>query len=150
MSAWLLSIVGVVSLGVLIEIIMPEGEHSKYIKGIFSLIVVFVIVAPFPKLFDSANISDFTQGEIAETEMDETSFEAIKEGYREKSRQGFEELLSENGIEGLEYTLTYDETYVLKADGMTICNAKDYPTDTLEKIYSLIEKYFGAIDVEKG
>lgn len=150
MSAWLLSIVGVVSLGVLIEIIMPEGEHSKYIKGIFSLIVVFVIVAPFPKLLDSDGITDFTQGEIAETDMDEASFEAIKESYREKSRQGFDDLLSENGVEGLEYTLTYDETYVLKADTLILTNPDEYPSDTLEKIYSLIETYFGAIDVEKG
>ena len=50
MSGWLIGIVGVVSLGVLIEVLLPEGENSKYIRGIFSIIVIFVIISPLPKL----------------------------------------------------------------------------------------------------
>ncbi len=56
MSAWLLSIVGVVSLGVLIELLLPEGENSKYIKGIFSVIVIFVIDEEYVYLIDSIAI----------------------------------------------------------------------------------------------
>lgn len=52
MNAWLLSIVGVVALGVLLEILLAEGETSKYIKGVFALSVVLVLVAPLPKFFD--------------------------------------------------------------------------------------------------
>jgi len=49
-------------LGVLVDIIMPEGDTSKYIKGIFALITVFIIVYPLPSLlrrdfsFDFSNI----------------------------------------------------------------------------------------------
>lgn len=45
-----MSIVGVICLGVLLEIVLPEGQTAKYVKGAFSLLVVFVIVAPLPKL----------------------------------------------------------------------------------------------------
>ena len=42
MNAWLLSIVGVVSLGVLLEILLADGETAKYIKGVFALAVVLI------------------------------------------------------------------------------------------------------------
>lgn len=52
MNTWLLSIVGVVAIGVLLEILLEEGQTAKYIKGIFSLAIVLVIVAPIPKLLN--------------------------------------------------------------------------------------------------
>ena len=53
MSSYILSIVGVVFLGVLVDVIMPEGEMNKFIKGAFALVAVFVIVSPAVKLFNS-------------------------------------------------------------------------------------------------
>ncbi len=50
-SGWLLSIAGISVLSVLIDVILPSGQTSKYIRGIFAFFMVFVIVAPFPKLF---------------------------------------------------------------------------------------------------
>lgn len=60
MNAWLLSIVGVVSLGVLLEILLADGETAKYIKGVFALAVVLILVAPLPKFFNKDfNLNDF-------------------------------------------------------------------------------------------
>lgn len=50
MNAWLLSIVGVICLGLLLEIVMPEGQTTKYVRGAFSLLVIFVVIAPLPSL----------------------------------------------------------------------------------------------------
>lgn len=50
MAAWLMTIVGVVCIGVLLDILIPDGEINKYIRGIFGIVVVLVIVAPIPKL----------------------------------------------------------------------------------------------------
>lgn len=50
MSAWIMSIVGVICLGILLEIVLPDGKTTKYIRGAFSLMVIFVIVAPLPSL----------------------------------------------------------------------------------------------------
>lgn len=59
-SSWVMSIAGIVCLSVLIELLMPDGQMNKYIKGIFSLIIVLVIILPIPKLmqkeFDYENI----------------------------------------------------------------------------------------------
>lgn len=50
MGVWIMSIVGVISLGILLEIVLPEGQTAKYVKGAFSLLVVFVIAMPLPNL----------------------------------------------------------------------------------------------------
>lgn len=50
MGAWIISIVGVICLGILLEIVLPEGQTAKYVKGAFSLLIVFVIAAPLPNL----------------------------------------------------------------------------------------------------
>lgn len=46
MSGYLLTLLGIVLLGVLIEVILPSGTTSKYISGIFSIFVMFVILSP--------------------------------------------------------------------------------------------------------
>lgn len=53
MGAWILSIAGVICLGILLEIVLSEGKTAKYVKGAFSLLVVIAIVAPLPKLIKS-------------------------------------------------------------------------------------------------
>ena len=67
-SSYVLSIVGVVLLGVLINLILPEGSMSKYIQNIFALILVFVIVSPVSTLintnFDISSIVQTSSVEI--------------------------------------------------------------------------------------
>ena len=40
MAEWLMSVVGIVAAGVLLEIILPPGDTAKYAKGAYALIVV--------------------------------------------------------------------------------------------------------------
>lgn len=65
-STWILSVAGVVCLSVLIEFIMPDGQMNKYIKSIFSFVIILVIILPLPKLFKKQNssISVFDYEEI--------------------------------------------------------------------------------------
>ena len=53
MTAWIMSIVGVVVIGVLIDVLTPEGESNKYVKGVYALIVVLVIASPIAKALKS-------------------------------------------------------------------------------------------------
>lgn len=52
-SSWVLSITGIAVLGIMMDLILPEGQMQKYVKAVFSFLVVFVIISPFPKLFQS-------------------------------------------------------------------------------------------------
>lgn len=49
-SSWIMSIAGVICLSVIVELILPDGQMNKYIKGVFSFVVVFVIISPIPTL----------------------------------------------------------------------------------------------------
>ncbi len=51
MSGWILSVTAVICLTVLMDIVMPDGQMNKYVKGITSLIVVFVVVSPLASIF---------------------------------------------------------------------------------------------------
>ena len=48
MSGWIMGIVGVIALATLADILLPEGETAKYIKGFLAVFVVAAIVAPIP------------------------------------------------------------------------------------------------------
>ena len=46
MSQYILSILGIVVAGVLIDIIVPNGKINKYIKSTYSIFVVAVLLSP--------------------------------------------------------------------------------------------------------
>ena len=52
LSKWILSIAGIISLSVLIELVLPNGQMNRYIKGILSFLIVLVIILPLPKLMN--------------------------------------------------------------------------------------------------
>lgn len=52
MAGYILSILGIVVAGVFIDIIIPSGTISKYIKSIYAIFVLAVIVTPIIKFFN--------------------------------------------------------------------------------------------------
>ena len=82
-SAWVMSIAGIVCLSVLVELIMPSGQMNKYIKGIFSFIVLFVIISPIPTLlgkkinidnvFDSSSTLQVQDNYLYQLNLDKVS-----------------------------------------------------------------------------
>ncbi len=86
MSGWILSIVGVVAVGVLVDILLDDKDLGKYIKGIFGIIVVLVILDPLPKMLKNNKKVDFNQ-KSSNIEMDKGAYSAIWENnieYQEK------------------------------------------------------------------
>ena len=85
-SAWILSIAGIISLSVIVELMLPEGQLNKYIRSVFSFIVVLVIIAPLPSLigknfsFSDISISeDYSLQEDYIYQMNVYKTEAIQE-----------------------------------------------------------------------
>ncbi len=46
MSGYLLALLGVILLGVMVDVIIPSGSTSKYISGVFAIFVMFVMISP--------------------------------------------------------------------------------------------------------
>ncbi len=50
MTAWLASIVGVVVVGVIVELVMQGRRMGNFVRSIYSFMVLLVIVSPLPKI----------------------------------------------------------------------------------------------------
>ena len=119
MAAWVLSIVGIVSIGVLLDIIIPEGEINKYIKGIFSIVTICVIIAPLPKIIDkNFDITDYfgTESSIA---VDERFVEEVN------GERVAETMLKSNGIDGVKVEIIVRSYDTLDIESVKVSVDKD-------------------------
>jgi len=122
MGAWIMSIVGVICLGLLLEIVLPEGQTSKYVRGAFSLLVVFVIAAPLPKLLGNEwrlNLDGYT------FEVDDKYVNSTYTAYTQNTAANLEKYLSENGYAARVKIAVEDKMPItLKSVEVTVTNFK--------------------------
>ncbi len=76
---WITNIVGIAVVGILVDILIPEGETNKYIKSVFALLTVLVIVLPLSKIRNTnIDFEDvFSGGEVLE--IDESFVKSVYE-----------------------------------------------------------------------
>lgn len=100
MGAWLLKITGVIALSTLSSLLIPNGQTKKYVKGIFALITLFVLVSPLPKLLKS-DFSGFPNAfdTVSEPEIDETFLYGVATNAYKTQERNIEKFLKEKGIE---------------------------------------------------
>ena len=70
MTAWLASIVGVVVVGVVVELVTQGRRMENFVRSIYSFVVLFVIVSPLPKLlqtdWDTMQMENLVDAELVE------------------------------------------------------------------------------------
>ena len=111
LKAWCEGIVVAVMICVIIEAILPEGNHKKYVKVVIGIYLVFTILNPFlgkldTKLewkndFELASVETMT---VDTKNIQEVYMSGIKESLRKEIEEKFACKVSEVVIE-------YDETY---------------------------------------
>ena len=104
MSGYVLSILGIVLLGVIIDVIIPSGNISKYIKSVFSIFVVAVIISPVVNFLSNKNGIKL---EYDNYEMDKQLIEYIFEKRTENEENKIEIYLKDNGFDGIDINLNY-------------------------------------------
>ena len=82
-SGWLISVIGVVLMGVFADLIMPSGKLNGFIRSVFGFFTIVVIISPFPKLFNSnINLDEIfynnTSTQIDDDYIDATTKKIIK------------------------------------------------------------------------
>lgn len=76
---WLLGVVGVVLAGVLVDVLLPAGQMSKYVKGIFAVLLLFIILSPVVALFrQKLSLSDLINFDAAGYETDSAYIDLIE------------------------------------------------------------------------
>ena len=95
MSQWLLGVVGIISLGLLLEILIPDGQTSKYVKGAFSLLVIFALISPLPKMLGGEYDFNF-DGVSYDVDSDYVMY--VTNQYTSNLEDDIEKALREQGI----------------------------------------------------
>ena len=98
LSVWVLSIVGIAFTGVFVDIIMPEGKMNKYVKGVFALVSLLVIISPVAKIIDEGfTIKDVFYNENA-TMIDKDFVDATNKQIKESLENSLEAKLANAGF----------------------------------------------------
>lgn len=115
MNGYLLTLLGVIVLGVLIDIILPSGSTSKYISGIFAIFVLFVMINPVINFIKKDyNLSDyFTSVDIS---LNEKLLYNINDNKFNALESNIEQQLTDNGYSNVEIDIRFD----LVADSVEI------------------------------
>lgn len=107
-SSWIISIAGVITLSVLIEFVLPDGQMNKYIKSIFSFVIVFVIISPIPKLLNqNITFSEFFDYENTFS-IDENYLEQVNLNKLISYQTTIEEQCLESGYENVKVYINAD------------------------------------------
>ena len=117
-SSWVMSIAGIICLSVLIELLMPDGQMNRYIKNIFSFIVILVIILPIPKLMKSNIDYDnifYNQGSV---EIDENYLYQLNLDRINKLKGDIESEILRNGYKNVSVYLNssiFDNSMQIKS-----------------------------------
>lgn len=104
MSGYILTILGIVLAGILIDIIVPTGKINKYIKSIFAIFVVAVILMPVVKFIAKSDeiTINYTDYEIEQNLMDYI-FSSRVTAYENE----LIEVLENNGLSNIDIKINY-------------------------------------------
>ena len=58
MTAWLISIVGIVVIGVIVELLLTESNMSRFVRSIWGFFLLFVIVQPIPGFLRNMDVGE--------------------------------------------------------------------------------------------
>ena len=104
-SAYLLSIVGVVLLSIVLDLVLSDGTTKKYIKSIMSLILIFVLVSPLPKIIKNGVNFSFIESSVS---LDENYQNVIFEQQKNQLEKNLEKLLADEGFKNVKVSIWAD------------------------------------------
>lgn len=94
---YVLQIVGVVVLSVLVDVLLPNGQINKFIKGVFSVVLTFTVLTPLSGLA-VGQFDIFQEGSGVSLSVDEDYLSQIERNKNEYYSEVLENALNEKGI----------------------------------------------------
>lgn len=123
MSAWILSIVGIILVTTLVSIVLPEGKLARYVKSILAFATILVVIAPLKEIggkeLDFSGI--FTSSESG---YQESFLYYINEKKAAALEQGCLANLEEAGMTGAKVTVLFvdDVTFSIEKVQVNVKN----------------------------
>lgn len=106
MKEWILSIGTTVLLTTIISLILPDGKIGKFIKGIFLIIVLLVILKPLANIKDSG-LSDMSIFVNTETNIQSEYLNYIYDKKIKKHEEVCEKIIENIGIYKAKTSIQY-------------------------------------------
>ena len=105
--SWLISIVGIVLIGILVDIILPEGSMQKYIKSIFSIFVVFVMMYPIINMdISKIDFNKFIYNDSSIT-LNDRYLDSFNKSYKKSLEELTEKQLETKGFMNVDVEILY-------------------------------------------
>lgn len=152
MSGYLLSILGIVIAGVLIEIIVPSGNINKYIKGVYSLFVVAVLISPLLNFIETEKEFNFAANDY---EINQELFAYIGEQRTNSCEKNIKQELEKQGFLGVDINIDFsieNNTIIYKTCNVNLKNLvidlDNQHINKYEFIKSAIKDYTDLTDEE--
>lgn len=101
MKIWILNLIGLAIFGVLIEILLPNGKTNKYIKGVLSLVIIYVIISPVASLLHDYKFGDIKKFFNGDIDIDYEFVSNIQIESNKQEEKLLEEAIKSEGIENV-------------------------------------------------
>lgn len=156
MKTLLISVTAICLVGILVEILLTEGQTKKYIQGVLSLAIIFVLLTQLVTLIKGSDtvLSSLTDDEATTVTADQTVLNKIEMARYNNAIETITEALEDEGITQLEleFSYGYDSTgaifiqniYINTANA--VINKEDGNININDKI---IEACQSTVDIEK-
>lgn len=153
-SSWLLSIAGVVLLSVLTEFVLPDGQINRFIKVVFSFVILLVIILPIPNVLKKEfNLSNYLneQTSLQDNYLEQLNLDKLntltEEVNIEVSKKGLKNVVISIGGNIFAKSL---EIYTITADLRNIEYDLDIDNKTIENAKGIILKIVGSYKLLNG
>ena len=104
MSGYILSILGIVVSGIIIDIVLPTGSVNKYIKSVYSIFVVAVLLMPLIRFINNSNGLELS---YTDYELQENLLNYIYKNQVDNLEIKIEDQLSNNGFYKIDIELGF-------------------------------------------
>jgi len=139
-----MSLMGIATITLVCDVILPHGQTEKYVKTVISLIIVCAIVIPLAKVMLNFDTTVLDTDKKFSYQTDYLDY------VREEKAQAFSEAcdkkLSENGLIGCKTKVSLDEFFAVKSVEVAVERAY-YNQAAVEKIASLVTS---VVKIDKG
>lgn len=150
MSAWVLSLIGVVLISCVITIILPDGRLGKVIKGICSLVITLVIIYPLLSkdsinsvfVLDDNNIQIDVQEEYVNYVFESRAEQTINEIINLVENKGVKDVICDVGYEKYNGNNNFTINFILiNLNNAVIISDKEHIL-VIEEIISIVSQQF--------
>jgi len=109
MNGWLLSIAGIVIIGVLVEVLLSDSSIHKFVRSIYAFFVLFIIAQPIPGFFRDAAKAVETGGAI---ELDTELIDRINSQTAAARQKNAQLALEQAGFSGVIVTIHGEMVFI--------------------------------------